>query len=111
MLEIERGDMDTELENFKRAVDLAELASSYGYQLDGRPSRTSLKMRNAGSIIIIATGEDGQGIFFDVQGNASGSVIDFVMWQKGCSLGYARKALREYTGQHSISFPAAARPF
>jgi hypothetical protein len=56
-------------------------------------------MKNAGSIIIIATGEDGHGIFFDTLGSASGSVIDFVMWQKGCNLGYARKYLREYTGQ------------
>jgi hypothetical protein len=103
--------MDDELERFKRTIDLTELASSYGYRLDGRPSRTSLKMKNAGSTIIIATGEDGHGIFFDVHGSASGSVIDFVMWQKGCNLGYARKALREYTGQHSFSFPTAHWPF
>ncbi len=102
---------DDELERFKRTVDLAELASSYGYQLDGRQCRTSLRMKNAGSIIIIATSEDRHGIFFDVQGNASGSVVDFVMWQKGCNLGYARKYLREYTGQHSFSFPTVQRPF
>jgi len=61
-------------------------------------------MKNAGSTIIIATGEDGHGIFFYAQGNASGSVIDFVMWQKGCNPGYARKYLREYCGQRIFLF-------
>jgi len=97
--------MDDELERFKRTIDMAELASSYGYRLDGRQCSTSLRMKNAGSTIIIATGEDRHGIFFDTAGNASGSVIDFVMWQRGCTLGYARKYLREYCGQNSFSFP------
>ena len=92
--------MDDELERFKREVDLVELASFYGYRLHGRPSRTSLKMKNEGSTIIVAVDDkDGHGVFFEVLGVAGGSVIDFVKWQKGVNLGYARKALREYTGE------------
>lgn len=104
--------MDDELERFKREIDLAELASFYGYRLHGRPSRTSLKMKNEGSTIIVAVDDkDGHGVFFEVLGEAGGSVIDFVKWQKNCNLGYARKYLREYTGQHSFSFPTAQRGF
>ena len=100
--------MDEELEQFKRKIDITELARKYGYEIDEKAScRTSLTMKSAGSKIIAATAEDGHGIFFDVQGSASGSVIDLVMWQEGVNLGYARKILREFTNQHSFSFPTA----
>lgn len=100
---------DDELERFKQKVNIAELARTFGYTLDERSQRTSYRMKNAsnGSKIIVATGQDGHGIFFDTQGSASGSVLDFVMWQKGISLGYARKFMREYTGQHNFTFPPA----
>ena len=96
---------DDELERFK-ALNLGELAASYGYALDRRESsRSSLVMRHAdGDKIIIATGEDGHAVFFSVHAEASGSVIDFVMHREGCNLGYARKALRAYSPS---SFPTA----
>ena len=96
---------DPELERFK-ALNLGEVATSYGYALDRRESsRSSLVMRHAdGDKIIIATGEDGHAIFFSVKADASGSVIDFVMHRQGGSLGYARKTLRAYAPS---SFPTA----
>lgn len=96
---------DPELERFK-ALNLGEVAASYGYALDRRESsRSSLVMRHSdGDKIIIATGEDGHAIFFSVKADASGSVIDFVMHRQGGSLGYARKTLRAYAPS---SFPTA----
>ena len=99
---------DPELERFK-ALNLGEVATSYGYTLDRRESsRSSLVMRHAdGDKIIIATGEDGHAVFFSVKADASGSVIDFVMHRQGGSLGYARKTLRAYSPS---SFPTAHAP-
>jgi hypothetical protein len=58
-----------QIERMKRDTSLPELAASYGYALDEKAScRTSLVMRHHGNKIIVATGEDGHGIFFDVQG-------------------------------------------
>jgi hypothetical protein len=96
---------DPELERFK-ALNLGEVAASYGYALDRRESsRSSLVMRHAdGDKIIIATGEDGHAVFFSVKADASGSVIDFIMHRQGGSLGYARKTLRAYSPS---SFPTA----
>jgi len=96
---------ETELEHFK-SLNLGELAVSYGYQLDKRESsRSSLVMRHSdGDKIIIATGEDGHGIFFSVTSNASGSVLDFIMHRQGGNLGHARQTLRRYAPS---SFPTA----
>jgi DNA primase len=104
--------LDDELEQFKQKINMVELADSYGYEIDRKArGRASVAMKNHGSKIIVATAEDGHGIFFDVRGNASGSVIDFVMWQDGINLGYARKKLREYSGQRRFSFPTAQEDF
>ena len=99
---------DDELERFK-ALNLGELATSYGYEFDRRESsRSSLVMRHTdGDKIIIATGEDGHAVFFSVHANASGSVIDFIMHREGGNLGYARKTLRAYVPS---SFPTAPAP-
>ena len=100
--------MDQELEKFKQDVNLVELAGSYGYAVVRKEScRTSVVMKNPAeaSKIIIATGQDGHGIFFEVHGDASGSVIDFVKYQEGCNLGVARVKLREYLGQPRLKFP------
>jgi len=96
---------DPELEDFKR-LNLAELATAHGYTLDRKESsRSSLVMRHAdGDKIIIATGEDGHGVFFSVKADASGSVLDFVMYRQGGNLGHARKTLRAYKPP---SFPTA----
>src|SRR6266566_1897468 len=80
----------------KRDTNLAELAASYGYAIDGRTCRTSIRMKHHSKIIIVATDkEDDHGIFFDVHGSPSGSVIDFVMWQEGVNFGGACKIQRK----------------
>ncbi len=91
-----------ELQNFKRRTDLVQLAESYGYLVVRKEScRSSIVMKNEAnaSKIIVANAEDGHGIFFEVHGDAKGSAIDFVMYREGCTLGTARKVLREWLGQ------------
>lgn len=87
-----------ELERFKQDINLVELAQSEGFAIDrSESSRSSFVMRHGnGDKIIVATGEDGHGVFFSVHNEASGSVIDFVMHRRGLTLGHARKALRDW---------------
>ncbi len=102
--------MDEELEDFKSLVNLAEYAASVGYLMDRKASsRNSVAMRRGeGEKIIIARDHDGHWIYFCVLGNAgSGSILDFVMYNKGCKLGGARQELRPWIGQGaSIPRPA-----
>jgi hypothetical protein len=98
---------DPELESFK-ALNLGEVAAAYGFTLDRKESsRSSLVMRHGdGDKIVIATGEDGHGVFFSVHSEASGSVVDFVMHRQQCNLGRARVHLRSLAPS---SFPTAHR--
>jgi hypothetical protein len=93
---------NAELQDFKKRVDLVQLAQSYGYSVIRKEScRTSVVMKNEAnaSKIIVATAQDGHGIFFEVHGDANGSAIDFVMYREACGLGQARKVLREWLGR------------
>src|SRR6266568_4109304 len=92
-----------QIERIKRDTSLPELAVSYGYALDEKAScPTCLAMKHHGNKIIVAIGEDEHGIFFDVQGGVSGSVIDFVMWQEGVNLGGACKVLSKFTAHNQF---------
>jgi hypothetical protein len=89
---------EEQIERLKRDTNLADLASSYGYKIDGRngKSRTSLRMRHFGTKIIVATDkDDGHGIFFYVDGSGGGSVIDFVMKEDSLNFGQACRKLEE----------------
>lgn len=101
-----------ELEGFKR-LNLGELAVFHGYRLDRKQSsRSNLVMRHAdGDKIIVATGENGNAMFYSTKTNANGTVLDFVIYRQGGNLGHARKVLRAYTGQQApIPSPSAHGP-
>lgn len=100
-----------ELERFKREISLAEVAEAHGYAIDRRESsRSSYVMRHQdGDKIVVATGEDGHGVFFSVHQEASGSVIDFVMRRRGVNLGRARQVLRQWLPV-PLAFPTAQPP-
>jgi len=103
---------DTELEKFKTEINLAELVSSYGYELDRRESsRTSFVMRHQdGDKIVVATDRDGHGIFFSVHDEKQhGSIIDFVKWKEGVSLGQVRQILRRWKANPASFFPTAQK--
>jgi len=106
-----RGD---ELERFKREISLPEYAASEGYDLiSNESSRNSFVMQRESDNdkIIVATGQDGHGIYFSVRDNAdNGSIIDFLQRRKGLNLGQVRKELRPWIGQsapinHKIKKP------
>ena len=87
-----------ELEAFK-ALNLTEVAASYGYELDQRAScPTSIKMRHPdGDIIVIGRDPtDRHWTYFAVGENHSGSVIDLVQHRESVSLGVVRKRLRPW---------------
>jgi hypothetical protein len=103
---------DTELERFKIEINLTELASSYGYELNRKESsRASFVMRHQdGDKIVIATDLDGHGIFFSVQDDRQhGSVIDFVKWKSRASLGQVRQILRRWIANPTSFFPTAQK--
>ena len=100
---------DYELEQFKSNVNLVELASFYGYECRQKEScRSSIVMVHAdGDKIVVSTALDGHMVFFSVRENASGSVIDFVMYQQHVTLGGARVILRRclvpgYLEEHAV---------
>lgn len=102
---------DAELEAFKRDINLVEFAASLGYEVDARESsRSSAVLRNGADKIVIATDEDGHGIYFSVRDDQdNGTIIDFLQRRQGLSLGNVRKALRPWT-MHSSSYRPNSNP-
>lgn len=96
---------EDELERFKTGINLAEYAESQGYQVDRKESsRASTVMRQGGDKIVVATDQDGHGIYFSVRDDADhGSIIDFVQRRQGLNIGQARKALRPWLDAPSDS--------
>lgn len=91
-----------ELEQFKRQINLVDFAVANGYTVDKkRSSHVSVYLRHAtGDRIVIATSQQGHGIFFTIGDDyCNGSIIDFVQKKLGVpSLGHVRKALRPWVG-------------
>ena len=90
-----------ELERFKTAINLTEYAAAEGYQLDRRASsRNSVVMRHpGGDKIVIARGEDDHWIYFSVRDDSdNGSIIDFILHRRRCSIGAVRQELRPWVG-------------
>lgn len=104
--------LDAELEAFKRDINLVEFAVSLGYELDHRESsRSSAVLRNGADKIIVATDEDGHGIYFSVRDDRdNGSIIDFLQRRQGLTLGHVRKALRPWTANPSSYRPEVSHP-
>lgn len=95
--------MDHELEQFKTGINLSEFAASRGYVLDRRESsRNSAVMRHPnGDKIVIAKNEaSGHWEYFSVHTgqDKGGTIIDFVQYRDGVSLGKVRKTLRAWIG-------------
>jgi hypothetical protein len=101
---------DAELDNFKRNVDLRAYAAGYGYQLDRKESwHGSSVMRHpvTNDKVIIKRGMDGHFVFFSVRDDRdNGSIIDFIQFRQGLSLGAVRKELRPWIGQPPVAVPA-----
>lgn len=100
-----------ELEAFKSQINLAEYMASQGYELDRRESsRNSAVMRRGDDKLVVATDQDGHGVYFSVRDDAdNGSVIDFVQRRQGLNLGQTRKELRPWVGDSSSYRPIPER--
>ena len=95
---------EDELTRFKTDINLVEYVASKGYQvIKGESSKASTVMVDGqGDKLIIATAEDGHGIYFSVRDDAdNGSIIDFVQRLQGLNLGQVRKELRPWIGVSS----------
>ena len=92
--------MDRELERFKTEVNLSEFAASRGYVRDARESGERICMMrhpNGDKIAVIKAEDSGFWVYCsnrDARDN--GTVIDFLQWREGGSLGDARKILRAW---------------
>ena len=100
---------DTELESFKTAIDMRSYAAAQGYQLDHKKSwRGCAVMRHPVSDdkVIIKRGMDGHYVYFSVRDDRdNGTIIDFVQFRQGLSLGAVRKELRPWIGQPPVPVP------
>src|SRR5882672_2632135 len=100
---------DSEIESFKRDLDLRQYASAAGYEIDKRESsRNSSVMRHSnGDKIIIKRGADGHYLYFSVrEASDSGSIIDFIQHRQNMNLGAVRKELRSWINRPIASLPS-----
>ena len=99
---------DSELDEFKRRIDLRDYAAGMGYVLDRRESwRGSAVMRKGGDKIVIKRDGDGHYVYFSVRDERDhGSIIDFIQGRKRLSLGEVRKELRTWLGRPESPLPA-----
>jgi hypothetical protein len=100
---------DTELETFKRDIDLRVYCATQGYELDKRSSwGGSAVMRQATTDdkIIIKVDADGHFIYCSCRDSRdAGSVIDFIQYRRKLSLGQVRRELRGWLGRPSTALP------
>jgi hypothetical protein len=102
------GNSDSELDAFKREIDLRQFAVGLGYEVDRRESwRGSTVLRRGGDKIVVKRNGNGHYVFFSVREDEDhGTVIDFVQRRQNLSLGAVRQILRPWIGR-----PAAPQRF
>lgn len=95
-----RENRNDELERFKSQINLVEYAGSKGYELLNKESSHNSKVMKhpGGDKIIVATDQDGHGVYFSVGHGDSGTIIDFVQNRQNKNLGQVRKELRNFGG-------------
>ena len=95
---------DSELDAFKRQIDMREFAVSLGYELDRRESwRGSMVLRSGGDKIVVKRNGNGHYVFFSVRDDHDhGTVIDFLQRRKDLSLGAVRQILRQWIGRPAV---------
>jgi hypothetical protein len=99
---------DSELDAFKREIDLREFAVSLGYEIDRRESwRGSTVLRRGADKIVVKRNGNGHYVFFSVRDDRdNGTVVDLLQRRQNLSLGAVRQILRPWMGR-----PANASQF
>src|ERR1700730_10631592 len=96
---------DSELDAFKREIDLRQFAVNLGYEVDRRESwRGSTVLRRGGDKIVVKRNGNGHYVFFSVRDDRDhGTVIDFLQRRRNVSLGEVRQILRPWIGRPAIA--------
>jgi Toprim-like/Protein of unknown function (DUF3991) len=96
---------DSELDAFKREIDLRQFAVSLGYEIDRRESwRGSTVLRRGADKIVVKRNGNGHYVFFSVRDDRdNGTVIDLLQRRQNLSLGAVRQMLRPWIGRSAIS--------
>jgi hypothetical protein len=96
---------DSELDIFKREIDLRQFAVSLGYEVDRREGwRGSTVLRSGGDKIVVKRNGNGHYVFFSVRDDSdNGTVIDFLQRREDLSLGAVRQILRPWIGRPAIA--------
>src|SRR5215831_8078053 len=95
---------DTELDAFKREIDLRQLAASFGYEMDRHESwRGSTVLRRGGDKIVVKRNGNGHYVFFSVRDDRDhGTIIDFLQRRENLNLGGVRQILRPWIGRPAM---------
>jgi hypothetical protein len=98
---------DTELDAFKREIDIRQFAVSLGYEMDRRESwRGSTVLRRGADKIAVKRHSNGHYVFFSVRDDSdNGTVIDFLQRRENLSLGAVRQILRPWIGRPAVAPP------
>src|SRR5947207_1758165 len=96
---------DSELDAFKREIDLREFAVSLGYEIDRHESwRGSTVLRRGADKIVVKRNGNGHYVFFSVRDDDDhGTLIDFLQRRQNLSLGAVRQILRPWIGRPAAS--------
>jgi len=96
---------DTELDAFKREIDLRQFAFSLGYEMDRHESwRGSTVLRRGADKIVVKRNGNGHYVFFSVRDDRdNGSIIDFLQRRQNLSLGAVRQMLRPWIGPGGVN--------
>src|SRR5271157_5127335 len=101
---------DSELDAFKRKVDLRQFAVSLGYTMDRRESwRGSTVLRRDADKIVVKRNHNGHYVFFSVRDDRdNGTIVDFLERRQNLNLGEVRQILRPWIGRPATpsQFPA-----
>lgn len=89
-------DPRAEIERFKTDIDLINIAEDYGYEVQGKRSR-STTMKKGDSKIIVTVKPDGHWTFWDAKDDSfKGTVLDFLLRQEGGDFPKICQKCREY---------------
>jgi uncharacterized protein DUF3991/Toprim domain-containing protein len=101
---------DSELDVFKREIDLRQFAVSLGYEIDRRESwRGSTVLRRGADKIVVKRNANGHYVFFSVREDGdNGTLIDFLQRRQNLSLGAVRQILRPWIGRSAPPPPFSA---
>ena len=97
--------LNSELDAFKRRIDLRQFAASLGYEMDRRESwRGSTVLRRGADKIVVQRNRNGHYVFFSVRDDDdNGTLIDFLQRRQNLSLGAVRQILRPWIGRPAAS--------